>query len=461
MFGVLGMGPAAAQRRSVTAAVVGGLLTLAVVTLPSLRFAYRSLGGHLVLETTVALVGALVALLVYGRYRRSGALSELLLVYAMSLLSVTAAVLVMLPALFGEGGDSRAAGIWAALLVRLVGAVLIVAAALVSPHRRHRVARPWREVAVALLVVAVVAGVVLALSSGWPDAVRVSVTPEASGRPSFESHPVVLVAQILNLACYAVAAVAFTRRAAMNGDDMLGWFGAACALGAWARVNYLLFPSLYTDWLYTGDLLRLGFYALLLVGAVREIREYWSAQAIVAVEAERRRMARDLHDGVVQELGWIRSASLRGIDRAQLVAAADRALDEARRALSALTAPLDEPFAVTLGRAVSEVGDRNDVPVRLQLDAAVDVPAEHRESLVRVAREAVTNAARHGAARNVSVLLAPGRLEVDDDGTGFDASTRGSVGHGLTSMRERAEGMGARLRVRSAPGQGTCVEVTW
>lgn len=450
-----------ALRRTGVAGAVGLLLTLTVLAVPTLRFAYRSQGGHLVLETTVTLIAALAALLIYGRYRRSGALGELLLVYALSMLSATALFLVTLPVLL-DHDTGRTASSWAALIVRLAGGLLILAAALVPPQRQHRVAQPSREVAVVVAAVAAVAALVLVLASRLPEAVEVTVQAEASGRPTFDGHPLVLAVQLVNLLCFAVASVVFTRRAAMTGDEMLGWFGAACALGAWARVNYLLFPSLYTDWLYSGDVLRLGFYLLLLVGAVREIRAYWAAQAEVAVEAERRRLARDLHDGVVQELGWIRSELARGPERSPtLMAAADRTLAEARRALTALTMPPDEPLASAVQRAVGEVGDRYDVPVRLLLDDSVRVPARHREELVRVAREAVVNAARHSGSPSVTVTLSAGVLTVGDVGRGFDPAYGRHGGFGLTSMRERADAIGAVLRITSAPGRGTCVEVTW
>ena len=69
----------------------------------------------------------------------------------------------------------------------------------------------------------------------------------------------------------------------------------------------MLFPSLYTDWLYTGDFLRTGAYLLLLIGAVSEIQHYWHVQAELAVLDDRRRLARELHDGVIQELAYIKS----------------------------------------------------------------------------------------------------------------------------------------------------------
>ena len=456
----------AAARRSAAAAVVGLLVTALVLLVPSVRFAYRSVEGHLVLETAVTLIGALAALLLYGRFLRGGSLRELLLAEAMAVLAVAALGLVTVPALLGAApGDPFAA--WAALVVRLVGAGLILAAALVPDRKVTAAGSPVREslVLAALLVWIVVA--VALLASRLPDAVSVQPLPESSARPSLDAHPAVLVVQLVNLVCYAGAAVAFTRQSARTGDELVGWLGAAATLGAWARVNYLLFPSLYTEWLYTGDLLRLGFYVLLLVGAVREIQAYWVAQARAAAEGERRRLARDLHDGVVQELGYIRSQALGlgGVDgapAARIAAAADRALDEARRSLRALTAEPSENLAETLGQASCEVADRYDVPIQLDLDPTVSVPPEHREALVRIAREAVTNAARHGKASALWLTLHPRAMAVRDDGEGFEVAGGGRPGgFGLTSMGERAEAIGAVLRVESEPGRGTEVTVTW
>jgi signal transduction histidine kinase len=348
-------------------------------------------------------------------------------------------------------------------VVRLVAAVLILAAALVAPGRTRRLMRPARDVVGIVLALAAAGAVTYALASVLPTAVAVTIPAEASGRPAFEGHPVVLVAQVVNLGCYAVAAVIFTRRAARDDDELLGWVGAAAAVGVWARVLYLMFPSLYTEWLYAGDVLRLATYVLLLVGAVREIRAYWEAQVFVAADTERRRVARDLHDGVVQELGFILTEARRTTGAASIDAigaAAVRAMDEAREAVTALAAAPDETLAVALHRAASEVGDRYDVPVRSSLDESVQVAPDARVQLVRIAREAVSNAARHAATAAITVTLSPGLLEVQDAGRGFDVR-RSNGGFGLTSMRERAEAIGATVAVDSMPGSGTRVRVRW
>ena len=146
---------------------------------------------------------------------------------------------------------------------------------------------------------------------------------------------------------------------------------------------------------------------------------------------------------------------------ARIGAAADRALAEARRAVNALASMPDEALAVALGRAASEVGDRYDVAVELDLDDQIVVPPQRREALVRIAREAVSNAARHAQTASVLVWLQDGCLVVEDEGRGFDVSRGRAGGFGLTSMRERAAAIGAAVSVTSVPGQGTRVEVTW
>lgn len=447
------------------AATLAGLATIVVAVVPTVRLAYRSPGGHLVLETLVATIGGLAALLLYGRFRRSRALRDLLLVNALSVLAVAALFLVAIPMVAGAE-ESSAITTWAPLLVRMVGAGLLLAAALAGSRRVATGARPLREALVLGGVLVALAVVVQLLDAFLPTAVTALPPPEESARPRFEGHPVVLVVQGANLVCYAVASVLFTREGRRTGDDLIGWIAAAAAVGAWARVNYLLFPSIYSEWLYTGDVLRLGFYLLLLVGAVREVRAYWAAQAESAVSAERRRLARDLHDGAVQELGYIRRlASTITSDRdtaSKIDAAAERALDETRRAVAALTAPVDEPLAQTVRRAVHEVGSRFDVPVTVvDRYGPAAIPGDRREALVRIAREAVSNAARHGRPRGVTVTLLPRTMHIEDDGTGFDPDRPTPGRFGLTSMRDRAEGMGGEITVDSAPGKGTRVTVTW
>jgi signal transduction histidine kinase len=267
---------------------------------------------------------------------------------------------------------------------------------------------------------------------------------------------------------YAVAAVSFTRRAGADpSDELVRWLGAGCALAAVARVDYVLFPSLYSDFVHLGDTFRLGFYVCLLVGAAREVRSYWARAAVLE---DRRRLARDLHDGLTQELTYLYAQAQRlqthPEDRRtahQISGAAGRAIDEARHAIGALTRPVDQAFAVVLTQTVEDLGRRYDVQTATAIEDSVVVTPAQAEAVLRITGEALRNAVRHGRARCVTVTLAaePLELTVEDDGRGFHPNEVVSRGFGLTSMRERAEGAGATYALTSADGQGTKVRVSW
>jgi signal transduction histidine kinase len=442
--------------------------TAAVVALPFVRFAYRAPALHVALETTNALVALLVGYLVYGRFRESRRAQELLIAQALCTAAVANLLLSALPLALpvaGGGDFSR----WAAVATRFLGTILLVAAALVPPAVRIR-QRSARRL-VGALVAAVTAVGVAGIVSGGDRSELLLAAP-----------PMVVGIQAAGVVLYAVAAISFTRQAARAADELFRWMAAGCVLAAFARVHYLLFPSLSAQNVYTGDLLRLGFYLLLLVGAAREIRSYWELRARTAVLEDRRRMARDLHDGLAQELSylWTQSRALTGgaidagavdtgaidagaIDR--LGGAAARALDEARRAIAALTRPLDEPFPRVLQQVADDLGSRYDVKVVTDVDPYARVDPGHGEALLRIASEAVRNAVRHGAASRIEVGLTarPLILTVTDDGRGFDAGSdavRRTGGFGLTSMRERARAIGAELTITSHAGEGTVVRLT-
>lgn len=239
------------------------------------------------------------------------------------------------------------------------------------------------------------------------------------------------------------------------------WLAPACAFACFACLNFLLFPSIISQWLYTGDLLRTAFYLLLLVGAAREIRQYWVAHADAAVMEDRRRLARDLHDGVVQEIGYIKFevgplSVVDGARSTRIMGACDRALDEARQAIEVMGSSMREPLGFALHRAVRQVAERYDIAVELDLDDTVTAASDQRHSLLRIVREAVSNAARHGKANWIHVELGrrggERQLIISDDGIGFDVAKAGTrrTGFGLTSMRERAENLPGACRGPSA-----------
>jgi signal transduction histidine kinase len=453
------------------AVTVGVVATLCVMLVPDLRFAYRSDSAHLVLETVDAAAAGLVALLFFGRFHRSQAVPDLLLSYAMTLLVVADLGFATIPLLAGADRTSTVTT-WAPMAIRLLGAGLFLAAA-ATPASRMASRRQSRDIGLLLAVSGAVLLFSLLAPDVFPVAIDPNLAPETSSDPHIGGHPVVAALQLTSFVCYAVACVLFTRRAMRTGDDFLTWVGAAAGVSAIARVNYALFPSVLSEYVYTGDFLRLASYLLLLVGGVREINQYSAQIAEAAVLEERQRLARDLHDGVTQELTFIWS-QLQQLDRRPddgelrdvVKSATARAIDEARRAIAALTRPVDEPIAQALAQAAEEVATRYGSRVDTDIDdAAVD--PERREALIRIVREAVGNAARHAGEGVVSVRLRATalelRLEVSDEGAGFDPATKKhrNTGYGLTTMRQRAKETGGRFDLRSRPGLGTVVTVVW
>lgn len=448
--------------------LVGLTITALILGTPYLVFGYHNRSLHLVLDSVDGCVALLVSYLVYGRYRRTHGLRELLLAQGLFLLAVAGLGVTLLLGLF-QNFHPETFEVWLALALRVVGAALIAAAALAGDARvrvrwqRWTAATPWALLTLTALLLAL-------QGDSLPVAVDAS-PPVSAQRPIITGHPVLLVAQGFSALSFVIASVGFTAQAARRRDELLLWIGPACGLAAFARVNYLLFPSIYTDWLYTGDLLRTGFYLVLLVGAAREIGEYWSAQARAAVLEDRRRLARELHDGVIQEIGFIRAeahnVSILPEISARIISACDRAHDETRAAIDALGRTPDEPLGFVLHRAAREIADRYQGHLEVEVDDTVTADLDQRHALVRITREAVSNALRHGHAARVWIRLGCDqngrRLVVEDDGSGFDleAVSRGSNGYGLTSMRDRAQALPGAFCMASTPGRGTKVRVSW
>ena len=455
----------AMRLRAVALGVVTGGTVAGLVAATVVRFAYANASLHVIVETAAALIGGLVAYLCVGRYRHSRHPGDLLVGAGLGLLTLANVALVVVPVIpAGAHRDHLAA--WSVLAVRTVAAGLLVAASVTAagaPTRaRSRLA--WGvSAAPSLIVVGVASAVALGVF-----AVDGSLPLSASEGTHVATNPAVLVLLGLSALLFGEACVGFLWRFGRSRDEFLAWLAGGCGLLALASLSYVLFVPLNPRWFYTGDLFRLAAYLVWLVGVAREIAHYWSALAQVAVAEERRRMARDLHDGMAQELAFITtqaSTAARGeADAAlllQLGASAQRALDEARRAIVTLTTAEDEPLPALLTAAATEAAGRYGARVHLDLcELAVDPKV--REALVWIVREAVTNAARHGQARDVTIRLregAPACLWVHDDGSGFEAdlAARERWGFGLISMSERASSIGAALTVQSAKGRGTTV----
>jgi len=440
-------------------------VTLAVTVVSALELDYRSAGATVAIETTATLVALVVATILIGRFQRRHGRGDLLLAAALTLLAATNLLFSTLPAL-----DQELPGpfeVWAPLAGSAAAASLLLAAAFLPPRPVLRPARALIRAALLVLAVLVVIAVVVAsLGSALP--VNLDETLSPLGRSRVIGPTPLLAANLALAVIYAASAVGFTRRAEQTGDDFTTWLAAACTVASFARLNYFLFPSGVTEWVYTGDILRLAFYLTLLTGGLRAIAASQREAAAVAAEAARRRLARDLHDGIAQHLAFIASQSHRlkeahRPDVAALVGdAANRALDESRAAIGVLSRQSDETLGEALAATVGDLAGRSSARVDIDVDDSVTVNPEVQETLLRIAGEAVNNSLRHGDASTICVSLEYDdglALRISDDGAGFDTGNGRRGGFGLDSMRARAREVGAALSIESAPGRGTSVEV--
>jgi signal transduction histidine kinase len=186
---------------------------------------------------------------------------------------------------------------------------------------------------------------------------------------------------------------------------------------------------------------------------------------------ERRRIAADVHDLVMQDVSFA-LATARAIASdpglveghaaaAAAIAAGERALAGARAIVSDLSGR-DRRATIPCVRE-SVLTAARDVPLTLETCAPETSQADQltTDALVHIGREAVTNAVKHAGAGAIHVSISrpdEWHLRVSDDGCGFDAVTATS-GFGLESARLHAEELGGRLRLASTPGEGTVVEV--
>lgn len=191
---------------------------------------------------------------------------------------------------------------------------------------------------------------------------------------------------------------------------------------------------------------------------VAKVRATSARRLVDAQEAERERVARELHDGLGHVLARIRQLS-----DGEVAALAVRGMDEARAIARDLYPPQLEELGLTCTlRALEEASADGRVDVRVDVDALDDAvgrgPAIH---VYRVAQQAVANALEHAHPTEIAVRAHLGgealTVSVEDDGIGMPSTPR--VGHGVTGMRERARLLGGRLSFAPAETGGTRVEL--
>jgi signal transduction histidine kinase len=255
------------------------------------------------------------------------------------------------------------------------------------------------------------------------------------------------------------------------GGSKLGRLAVACGNGAPSELDVALFRTVARD-------LAVGLETLRLQDVERTDLQRYAQAVTVAQENERKRLARELHDGPAQSLIVLsrslgRMASDHTLPDAAAAQVADmqevtrHTLDSIRRTSRALRPALLDDLGLV--PAVEALVDRHGqlVPGRVTFEVqgeARRLPPDAELAAFRIVQEALANVRRHADAEATVVVLDfrddAVRVKVADDGRGFDKRKLEGWGSlGVTGMRERAELIGAKLRVRTAPAAGTTVRL--
>lgn len=195
------------------------------------------------------------------------------------------------------------------------------------------------------------------------------------------------------------------------------------------------------------------------------------------VEGERKRIARDLHDTVSQEL-FATSMILSGLSsniaslpqetvQEQLVLVKDM-IESAQRDLRILLLHLrpSELESKTLVEGfeliLREVSDKSSIVVHFQHEVS-ELPKLIEEHLFRIAQEIISNTLRHAKAKHLDVYLlqkeAELQLKMTDDGIGFQQGADDELSYGLQNIRERVEDMAGTIKIRTAPNKGVAIDI--
>lgn len=468
------IGTADAVRRAARAALSAEtlvallLMALAITAfIPSLHFELDTASDQAAVETAATLISTVAAILFCGRFWRHLRLRDLLLASGLAVIGLSnLGAGLLLAGNLVLAGHSAA---WIVLGGRLVGWLLIASSAVVHDRRLPRpTPATLRMLTGALVLLVCAATPIVALAAHMTSYDMLHSGP--LGNPT-----AMLAGEVLLALLAGVAAVAFQREAVRKNNPPARLLALACAFAATAGLAACATPSFYASQVGIADILRLGWLVALFACVCIE----WSLDErhapAHALAHERRRMAADVHDLIMQDLS-LALANARvlvddpthGGSANTVVIAGERALAGARDVLNTLTERDVQPITEAVEAGVRVAARYTALTFDADATATIAQADDRtRQALVHIGREAVTNAVKHARAGKIAVAIAredEWRLTVRDDGRGFDPLSGArdvdpllSSGFGLNSMRHQAEALGGRLYVRSDE-RGTTVE---
>jgi signal transduction histidine kinase len=478
------------------------LYSLAVAVVPGMQIAVYAPRLDLAINVVATVVAAVVAALAWSRYREAGRIGSLYQSAAFVALAVTNLVVVVLVVLgveaqFGFTLESpREAPAWVWTFARLVAAALLLVGARAAWRRESASYAHPRVLVLVPALLFTVAILVIPVLGRYSDATGAQVDPGfGSGALPVQMPSLSLglvAAQVVVAVLFLAAAALYLRLYWRDRSTVDGYLAIGLVVAAFSQMHTAVLPVVYTGIVTTGDTLRVLFYLILLLAIEAGMRADLATLRTVNVDLarlrdadvaragmeERARLAREVHDGLAQDLWFAklkqaRQSQVPGVPpEAQELGrevgqAIDAALAEARQAVMAMRADRDdeEPLADVLIRYVDDFSDRFGLSAEFVATGPMPpLPARTKAELLRIAQEALNNVRKHADAAVVRVEAGAEDgefvLRIVDNGTGFDPDRVPAGRVGLHSMRERAELVGATIEIISAPSDGTRVEVT-
>jgi signal transduction histidine kinase len=481
------------------------IVTLLILNDPLLSFALADRSLDVAITSLIVVVSVSLAAQTLARYRESGRVAGLFqcsAFLAIAWLAGLNAALVLFRVDFRFGltlGAPEQLPLYVAALARITAAGLLVIGGMAAVGAIRPAPQVRRILFIPLIALTLITLGVYALREYNPS--LIDLLPPLINQDGIEAlvttprPPGALPGRTaIDLGIHLVsgglflAGVIFYRRSYLrNGPVGDGFLAVAMLLGAFAEVHSYFFPGAYSGLVTSAAALRLALFVVLMLGLNAEARAdlralrsaYDSLDRLRHSEAERAtleertRLARELHDGLAQDLWFAKLKNERLVPLVpeehrplaiEVTSALDAALVEARQAVATMRAGSEraQPLHQLLAEAVEEFGRRSGVRADFSgADLPQELPPRTQAELLRVLQEALANIAKHADATVVRVAAESNgeafSLSVIDNGRGFDPAAVTGDGMGVQGMRERARLMGGELQVTSEPSGGTHV----
>jgi signal transduction histidine kinase len=496
---------------AITAVVLLGA-TVAFLTDKSLSFALLDRSADVAINSLTVLAAGSLAALALARYREAGRLAGLyqasafLLIAWVALLNVIV-VLRKEDSLFGLSlgnplPEQTQLPLYVSAISRLAGGALLLVGGAAATYLIRGTPRTRRTLLVPTVVISVLIILAFAFRELFPSFDQlVPAFIGAAGVQQLLQEPrfsgalpdvttVGLLIEAVSAALFLVGVVLYRRSYLRNGPVADGYMAVAMLIGAFAEIHFYFYPGVYSGLVTTSEALRLAFFVVLLAGIydesrsdLRALRSAYAAldrlrlsEAERATLEERTRLARELHDGLAQDLWFAKLKHERLVTfvpeehqglAVEVTQAIDAAIAEAKQAVVTMRASddRDRPLEELMSRAIDDFALRSGVRVDFSAaDLPMSLAPRTQVEVLRVLQEALTNVRRHADATVVRVSAEAQndvlRLTITDNGRGFRPEETSGEGLGVQGMKERARLMGGVLRVTSQPSAGTTVELT-